>query len=199
MEAIVLAGGPSVLECDPRWLHERGFLIGVNDSCVRVKCDVGLTMDRRWWEGRQEELLYAREKYGLTEFWMREGINKKGYKDRWVSWFKCPHRDSRLSVTPGELCGMNSGICAINYAMQMQPEVIWLLGFDMKKGERPYWYDEYPWAPGGATKPGNYRAWNAMMFLVHKQLDDAGIRAYSVGDTAMTAFPNVSYKDFLKG
>lgn len=193
---IVLAGGPSVLKFPYETLHQYAPVIGVNDACLRVKCEYGLTMDRLWWENRHTELLASYLVHGDKKFYMREGINKKGLDDSFVTYFRCPKRSAELSPEHGVLQGMNSGICAINLAWQIQPQQLFLFGFDMKRGERPYWYDPYPWAPQGATTQGKYNEWRKDMELVAYQLRQYGIMTYTVGDTAMKEFINLDWPNF---
>ena len=189
---IVIAGGYSVREYFARDLRDRGFVIGVNDSCISAACDVGLTMDRLWMENR---LLLVRTKQ--ITMYVRDSA-AKNIRDYPMSIFTNDNKATVMSCDPTVLNGTNSGMCALNLAFQLDPARVYLLGFDMTvgpKGEH-YWYPDYPWA---TPKAGKLRTWAKQYDQIAQQFKDMKIPVFNVNHrTALKAFPVISWKQFLK-
>lgn len=176
----VIAGGWSLTGVDLDRIP--GFRIGVNDSAWRARVQLGVTMDRLFFEGRRAQLEQRFPADMSSGFYYREGIDKAGTAPaHWVR-FDCDHRASNMSLDwkpRTRLNGMNSGICAINLAYRMKPERVILWGFDMcrePKSGRPYYHEPYPWArPNGATSDGKFLEWMRAFHDIRQQFDAAGI------------------------
>lgn len=157
-----------------------GFRIGVNDSAWRARVDLGVTMDRLFFEGRQQQLRQAYPLHQAQAFYYRAGIDKAGLAlSSWVP-FDCDNESIEMSRAWSPRCrlnGLNSGICAINLAYRIEPARVILWGFDMcRAGDgRAYYHEPYPWAPGGATKPGKYGSWALQFQSIYSQFSAAGI------------------------
>lgn len=158
----------------------RGTVIGVNDGAVHApRVDITVSMDRLWTEWRWP-LLKVRA--GPT--WIRRSA-MKNVRGEWdgLRRFECDNESVVFSDDPDTLNGTNSGFCALNLAYQMRPRRIWLFGFDMSRGPKgePYFFPPYPWAPGGATKDGKYKAWAAQFGDARTKFQAAGIDVTLVG------------------
>lgn len=157
-----------------------GYRIGVNDSAWRTRCDAGVTMDRLFFEGRQQQLRQAFPEHYRQAFFYRAGIDKAGQAlPTWVP-FDCDNESTQMArglLPTCRLNGLNSGICAINLAFRMNVARVILWGFDMCRAAdgRAYYHDPYPWAPAGATKPGKYGSWALQFQSIYSQFSAAGI------------------------
>ncbi len=173
----IIGGGWSL-----RALHDTGrdripgVRIGVNDAFVRMKCDMGVTMDRLWIEHRWNDAARIRLPLHVRE----TALRNIELRPLWLRTFLCDHETEQLSEDPGHLNGASSGECAINLAYQMRPERIILWGFDMCRAPdgSAYWYPAYPWSkrPSGSTPPGEYERWSHRMEAVQAACDRAGIK-----------------------
>lgn len=157
-----------------------GLRIGVNDSAWRTRVDMGVTMDRLYFEGRHQQLARAFPSTADTAFYYRRGIDKGGIAlPGWVG-FDCDHESVEMSrewSPRTRLNGLNSGICAINLAFRINPDRVILWGFDMCRSPKgqAYYHEPYPWAPTPATKPGKYAEWIPAFDKIAAQFDAAGI------------------------
>lgn len=198
-DLILLASGPSVREYDLRGLETRGHLVGVNGSAMYAKVAVALTMDRL-----VAEFCYPYWKIqGIPDIWIRRSETRNlGALSSNVHLFANSNaKHALMTMEADALNGDNSGMCALNYAFQRRPERVFLLGFDMARvapKDAPYWHPAYPWSPTGSTSDGRLREWAeefsqpASMFKAH------GIEVYNVNHRSrITAFPVISFKDFL--
>jgi hypothetical protein len=174
----VIASGWSLASIDRDRIP--GLRIGVNDSAWRAPVDLGVTMDRLFFEGRHRELLEAFPSSSHRCLYYRAGIDKLGDAPaHWIR-FANDHTSSDMSRAWAPRCtlnGTNSGICGINLAFRQDPERVILWGFDMCRSPagEPYYHPPYPWAPGGATKAGKYQEWALQFATIAKQFDAAGI------------------------
>jgi len=196
---IVLAGGASVAAYNLRGLEERGRLIAVNDSALYTKCQVAFTMDRLWLEGRQKLL----KTLNPPEVWYRWKTPKNFTPPK--LWHVYAHTDGARGMTDevGRLNGSNSGTCALNYVYQrtLARDRIFLLGFDMQRGEHgeKHWYPDYPWAleQNTGTKPGTYEDWSREFDGIAQQFRALNADVFNVNHRSLiTAFQTISYKHF---
>lgn len=198
-DVIVLAGGASVMDYNIRGLDERGYLIAVNDAAIYTKCHIAFTMDRLWLEGRQLLL----KTLNPPQIWYRKGTPKCFVPPpNWKAFEHSEDHPSVMTRLPGKLNGSNSGTCAINLAFQLQPERVFLFGFDMQRGpnKEKHWYPDYPWvSDGGGTKPGTYSDWANDFHEIARQFKEAGIDVFNVSQRSLiTNFPRIEYTDFLR-
>jgi hypothetical protein len=196
---IVICGGWSVSQYDVADLRERGHVVGVNESSVRVECHVGLTMDRLWAENRYKQYFTTR----AGDLWVRKGADKHLPQHPRRRQFECA-RVPQMSMEPGQLNGTNSGMVALNYAYQQKPEQVFIFGLDMQRGpnNEPYWHPPYDWPqakPTGNTTSGKYKEWQPEFGVVTEQFDDEGIVLYSVNNRSLAhGLRQISYGMFLE-
>lgn len=194
---IVLASGPSVREYNIRLLHRRGTLLGVNGAALYACVDIALTMDRL-----VAEYCYPIWRIqGVPDIWLRSCIAKNFRPAPDVNMFTNANtKGPTFSYERGCLNGDNSGMCAMNLALQLRPERVFLLGFDyarLEHGDDPYWHPAYPWKPMGATTDGRLKEWAPEFAAVATAAKERGIAFYNVNHRSrITAFPVVSYKQF---
>lgn len=187
----IIGGGWSLEQLTPEQRARLpGVRIGVNNSAIKITCEVAVSMDRLWSEHRWE-LLKMRNK----TTWLRSSA-LKNIEERpvWLHPFSCDHTTSRPSRNYGTLHGTNSGMCAINLALQWLPERIILWGFDMNRSPSgaAYWYDPYPWSkPNGGTGSGRYAEWSG-------QFDAIALEAASQQTEIINASPTSAIKRFAK-
>lgn len=155
----IIGGGWSIGLLGKRRSRIPGRWLGVNDSYLRMSCEFGLTMDRLWLEHRFREVCET----GMP-FWARKAACANIEPPHFLTRFDNDHTSTAPSLVDGVLNGTNSGMCAINLALQWRPRRILLWGFDLCRSPhngRAYWFDDYPWAkPGGATSSGKYAEWS---------------------------------------
>lgn len=173
-EVSVLAGGWSARRHDVQALP--GLVIGVNESAVLARCHIAVSMDRLWTEARWARLLDL----GIPAWLRRAALIRIPERPPWVTVFDCDYVSATMvDDTPRVLNGTNSGLCAVNLAFQLRPQVLRLYGMDLAqgpKGER-HWYPPYPWVPPGKGTGGNtFAKWRQDLAKALKQCREAGIR-----------------------
>lgn len=197
MIAIVIAGGWSVSQYDVADLRGHGrIVIGVNESAVLAQCDVGITMDRLWAEHRWHRYFSTR----AGDLWIRRGADKALPQHPRRKQFECDHESFDMSDDARIMNGTNSGMCALNLAFKLQPERVYLFGYDMQRGPKgqPYWHKPYEWRPDGATKPGHYRSWVPQFDCIAYQFRERGIVVKHVNNRSkIRAFEQIGYKQFV--
>lgn len=176
----IVGGGPSFGSIDRTKLP--GEVIAVNDSAIYLpRCDYVVTMDRLWTEYRWNKI-----KLMDKQTWIRRSALKKF--PEFAEWqnlhaFENDNgKEGQFSEDPAKLNGNNSGACALNLAYHLRPDHLWVFGIDMRQTPKPYWYEPYPWAPHGATKPGHYVNWAKLLEIMVKQLRAKGIHVTVVTD-----------------
>lgn len=198
---IIVGGGHSLIGKEEQIsnLFPLNIIVGVNDACYYLPCDFGVSMDRLWTENRYKAVL---ERWPETSLWIRDSAMKNvAPVPRRMTKFTCDYQSSLMTDTFGQLNGSNSGTVALNFALQMDPDQIYLLGFDMQKGPNgePYWYPPYPWAiPQGGTSPGKYKTWAQEFTHIAEQLKSRTTKITNVNHrSAITQFPTISWETFL--
>lgn len=197
----IVGGGWSVLNVAIDCLC--GMVVAVNDSAVHLpRYDVAVSMDRLWTEHRWDFLTRQQR-----QAWLRrsavQNIETEG-ADYWLTIFECDHRDNAPpTMQPGHLNGTSSGMCAVNYALQMRPSRVFLLGFDMTRDPfgRAHWYAPYSWVLNakGATSSGTYRTWARQFDELAKAFRREKIEVRNVSpSSAIEAFPKMSPADYMK-
>lgn len=193
---IIICGGQSVTQYDVSDLRARGHVVGVNESAVRVECDIGITMDRLWAEHRFHQFFTTRK----GDLWVRRGADKHLPQHPRLVQFECDHTSSDMTLEPRTLNGANSGMVALNYAYT-RAQRVYVFGLDMQRGDRgePYWHPPYEWASRGATTVGKYRQWAPQFASVHAQFQARGVKLVSVNHRSLvTSIPQISYKRFIE-
>lgn len=197
---IILASGPSVKKYPLRDLEKKGTLVALNGAALYVKPDIAITMDRLvaeycvpMWITQNVPRILLRK--GITQNFTPEQMDRCG--------FFTHDGDNPTYMTPvsGCLNGSNSGTCALNLAYQFAPKRVFLLGFDMQRGEKPasvpYWHPPYPWNTAGAAKNGKLAEWAHEFEAIKKQFDAKGIEVFNVNHrSVIEAFPQISFVKF---
>jgi hypothetical protein len=206
----IVAGGWSALHLNLAKL--RRPIIAVNDAArfLPIYPDIVVSMDRLWTENRWKWLA---KREGIT--WIRASalqkipiaeMEKAHQVNKWLTRFCCDHQAVRMidrdEYSEPSLNGTNSGMCAMNLAYQMQPEKVYLVGFDMNRSPqgRPYWHAPYPWASYlGATSDGKYEAWAQQFDVAAEQFKAAGIRVFNVSESsAITSFKKIKPAEYAQ-
>lgn len=189
----IIAGGWSVRGVDLASLP--GVRIGVNDAAILTRCDIAVSMDRLWVEHRYAELRQMRRLAWLR----RSAVQNVDTRWPWLHVFDNDHDSVELVDQPHQLNGTNSGTCAIALAYWLRPKRCILFGFDMCRGPRgeAHWFAPYPWAPGGATSSGKFRAWAAEFDRIAEQCRGVMEIINASPSSAIRAFPKTS--EFHRG
>jgi len=145
----IIGGGESLKTFD--WRLLKGELtIGVNMSFMKISPSILFSTDSRFYEWIIQGALgdYVKKKFA----------DYKGFKV-WLNFFKYRYPDAvyqvdsagekalTTSIKEGIGHGSNSGYAALNLAMCLGANPIYLLGFDMKgdgNGKQAWWHDGYP-------------------------------------------------------
>lgn len=160
----LVAGGPSAKAFDFSVIALHGEVAGVNDCGILIpQARTIITMDRLWLENRWAKIRDAAKRFIVRECVYRKFqghfVTGRFEPEGRLNVFPTPmdHTQTTLSLKPGQLNGRNSGFCAFNWAIQQQPDELYLFGFDMRSSEgRRHWYDPYPWSPEVTDR---YRKW----------------------------------------
>lgn len=193
----IIAGGPSMKGRDLSNLYDKGVLIGVNESCLLHKVHIGLTMDRLWLENRHEEVRKRN-----IDFYVRECVYNKWLKNPEVSGWGRVHPypmlydKKTLSTHTRVIHGRNSGFCAFNLAFHLQPEKVFLFGFDLG-GDETHYYDNYEWSK--YTNGDHYKKWANDFDDAYHIFREHDIEVYNVSMiSTIKKIPKISYKECLK-
>jgi len=203
-DVIIIAGGPSVKDIPAATLKDYGYVIGVNESAILFPCDEALSMDRLWMEARYEQLQWME----IPTFFRRCAW-KVGIEWPNLTQFNGDIKASGLSDSRDTLFGRNSGQCAINRAYHIEPDRIFLFGFDMKSDNKShYFYDQSDLVEKkrGLTnkkiKPPTdtrYLEWMPAFKSIASKLSESGIKTYNVyPDSAVQDFEKISWSDFKR-
>lgn len=181
----VVGGGWSVSKID---LHRiPGHVIAINDAAVFLPhVHEIVSMDRLWTEYRWK---FLEEKQKLT--WLRrsavQNIDPGALVAKWLRVFECDHKSTQFTDEVGILNGTNSGMCGFNRAVQCNPEIIYLFGFDMCAGPKGqvYWYPPYPWSKNSNSKLSR---WSREFDRAEHLCTAKGIRV--INASSISAIPN---------
>lgn len=184
---IIIAGGKSVASYNIAGLSKKGMVIGVNDSFLNFdECFVGITMDRVWIEARIDKVLEKKKpffaRYACTKY-----IESKIRYNSNIRLFHCDETN-QVSFDPEKLNGTSSGMCAVNLALQLKPDFIYLLGFDMH-GARWYDYDFKNWEPKG----NKFLKWIRQFEEISQHYKNI-INVNHM--SALRCFPTMTYEEF---
>lgn len=195
---LIVGGGPSLKEWDIRDLRAFGRVVALNDTMRYIQCDVVFSMDTNWikrseslvagFEG--EEVWIATHKYVKpytvsmkTPVRYVEKCNEKGLSRR---------RDS--VNTQG-----TSGYGVMSLAFWKRAKLIYLLGYDMKKGFHQQWHDSEKilGLPRRRDNQHYYNQWGGRFSRMVRVLKEAGVRVVNLNpDSAVTCFEFSSYEEF---
>lgn len=207
----IVGGGWSALHLNLARL--RRPILAVNDAArmLPVNPDIVVSMDRLWTEHRWK---WLRKRAALT--WIRASalqniptaeLEPAVHADKWLHRFACDNESTMMvehdDYSEATLNGTNSGMCALNLAYQMRPELVYLVGFDMNRSPqgRAYWHSAYPWASyNGATGNTKYADWATQFDTAALQFKEAGITVLNVSESsAIKAFRKIKPKQYSNG
>lgn len=190
----IIAGGPSVNYLRTDFIYEHGFTIGVNESSILNKCDLAISMDRLWMEGRYKQLI---ENQTPTLF--RRCAWKLGHDWEHLELFDGDVKTEFMSDRKGILVGNNSGTVAINKAWQMNPKKVFLFGFDMQVvNKQRHYHKEYEWAKQKVSD-GKYTHWLKRFKNIYRQFRDKDIEIFNVNpDSAIKEIPKINFDCYMQ-
>lgn len=194
----IIGGGPSLRDFDFSKLKGE-LVIGVNRAYERIDCTVMFSLDSRYYAWIVRGQLKGEAKKKLEDF--------KGYKVWLDSSAYVPYPegvylfksiggglDFSWSLKNGLGGGCNSGYGAVNLAVCLGANPIYLLGFDMKGDgkKQAWWHDGYP-----AKQPDSvYRKYIERFTRIAPTLKAKGIKVINLNsDSAMRCFEFEKFKD----
>lgn len=185
-EISIIAGGWSVKLIDLDRVP--GTIIGVNDSSILTRCDMIVSMDRLWTEGRFAKL----RAMSKPAYLRRSAVQNVERKWPWLHIFDCDNESTELSEDRSVLNGPHSGFCAFNLAYQLRPSRIYLFGFDMNLGPKgeDYWYPRYSWQ--------NKKASSGKYVVRLKQFESAARKCKAAGIEVINASPFSAIQTFKR-
>lgn len=176
----VIAGGPSAKGVNGAELMKLGFVIGVNDSAIKTPCHAALTMDRLWFENRWKTL------YGRLCF-LRHTVYDRYVANHnpWIGLYRIPMLYDKTQLSTGEeIHGNNSGFCAFDFAMRLQPKRIFLIGFDMGGAHgQIHWYPNYEWTKD-KSNDSKYRGWARCFDESAGECQKRGVLVYNCSESS---------------
>ena len=201
-DVIIIAGGPSIKDIPASTLKDFGYVIGVNESSVMFPCHEALSMDRLWMESRYEQLQWMEISTFFRRCAWKIGIDWPN-----LTLFDGDIKANGLSDDRGVLFGRNSGQCAINRAYHLNPERIFLFGFDMKSDNKEhYFYDQSGLIEKKKSltnkkikqpTDARYMEWMPAFKSIARELSESGIKTYNVcPDSAVKEFDKISWNEF---
>ena len=144
---VIAAPGPS-LDLAPLWLTDgRLPTIAVQDAYRRLpNADILYGCDSKWWKARnwvsdfqgERWCVHAAEQHDFSSQVTIEEADQHGLK--MVDGYK----GNRFMEKGGICYGDNSGFQAINLAMFLGADLIYLIGFDMRLGKRAHFFGNHP-------------------------------------------------------
>lgn len=190
---IVLAGGESVKDFDYRWIDQYGcYVIGVNDAFRYAPVDCVVSMDRKFLEGRWDELKEFKGGVYLRENAYR--VNKKPETFPNLHIFECNHETDHFAADSSmTLNGRSSGHCAINLAYRLRPKNLYLFGFDMQGG---HWWQPYPWAKEKLGVRSN--EWIQAFETIKPYFTAIECNTFIVGDSAVQNWNKLPFEQFIE-
>lgn len=196
-DIIILASGPSVKKYNLRGLENRGHLIAISGAALYTKPEIALSMDRK-----VSEFCYPLWCIqGIPQIYLRACTVKNFKAGTNAVLFQHDGPDTKMTDDPFSLNGSNTGTCALNLAYQKRPDRVFLLGYDMQRGENnePYWHPPYEWNMAGAVRAGTYAAWAQEFTQINEAFRAKDIDVYNVTHRSLiTAFDKISYDSFLE-
>ncbi|GAH74688.1 unnamed protein product, partial [marine sediment metagenome] len=193
----IIGGGPSLRDFDFSKLKGE-LVIGVNRVYEEIDCTITFSLDSRYYMWIVRGNLGVEAKRKFEDF--------KGYKVWLNSASFIPYpKDIYLlnsigaeafswSLKDGLGGGSNSGYGAVNLAVCLGANPIYLLGFDMKGDgkKQAWWHDGYP-----AKQPDSvYRKYMERFNRIAPELKAKGIRVINLNpESALKCFEFARFKD----
>jgi hypothetical protein len=171
----VVGGGPSLADFDFSCLKGKPT-VGANDAGRLSACDVIVTLDRRYFLNRKEDLVQeARSGKMVCAALPEKSMPRDTTFPRDIVYVHhIPGSGLGLSEDPAALRGLNSGFAAFNLAYLSGASHINLLGFDFRfTPDRPHWHPENSWNTHGSDH--QIRRWAREFDATREQLERDGV------------------------
>lgn len=192
-EVFIIGGGDSLRNFAHWQALEDECTIGCNSAFIRGEkiCKVLIFGDARWFDVYQFEL----EQYEGTVF-----TNAPQLQHTRISWLWTMPREIRGLHRDALGWNRNTGAAAINLALLLGASSIYLLGYDMKLGDkgRPNWHDRILRKPNAT----NYPKFLEHFLYVARDLKAKwpNVKVINVtDDSALDLFPKVGVDEFFNG
>lgn len=185
----IVGGGPSLKNFDFSILKGE-LTIGINRAFEKFDPTILFSMDSRFWGWVERGKLGEEAKTKFQEY--------KGFKV-WLNVIKFPYpediyivdsagqRELTFSMKDGIGHGNNSGYAALNLALCLGANPIYLLGFDMKgeKNKQSWWHNGYP-----VVQQGNvYRDFRTNFEWAAPKIKEAGFKVINLNpESALKCF-----------
>lgn len=179
---VIVASGPSAMRCSLEDIRGRARVVAVNSS-IRLCpwADVLQAHDVAWWRASRKDW----QGFGGLKVAMQ--ASAKGVSPDIHVLTHAPH----LSWDRGHVYGPQTGLGALNFALQCGARRIVLVGFDMHDKAGTHWHGKHPL--GLRNPPASAMARWA------RTMDAADVRDAEIvvanPDSALTAFRKMEWKE----
>jgi len=193
----IIGGGSSLRDFD--WsLLDGELTIGINKALEKIEPTIMLSMDSRFYDWLingelGEELKRKFENYKGYKVWLNT-INHNFGEDVYLI-DSAGEKALTKSLHDGLGHGSNSGYVALNLAMVLGANPIYLLGFDMKgdgQGKQSWWHGGYPVNQGEKVFNRMTECFEAAAdeiaargFRVINMNEDSGLKCFEFSDTIL--------------
>lgn len=183
----IVGGGTSLLDFDFNFLKDK-FVVGVNDSGLRIPCNTLFSLDHNWVRNR---LPAYKGLHCEKVFAVHKGFDREKFTDPTATYMERGRGDG-FSPRKNIVYGCNSGFGALDLTQQRQATMIVLLGFDFYGiGKKNHWHREYTW--GVPTPQSQYNSWLREFDTAAKQAQKKGITILNANvDSKIEAFKKVN-------
>lgn len=146
-------------------------------------------MDGRWFEHRVKDFCDAMS----PMLYIRAKTIAKRPKPLGCRFrpFDNDRKTTKFGTHTGQLNGENSGYCALNLAYILNPETIYLYGFDMNyDGGKDHFFGDYEWKGKGCSNSASkFKKWASEMHDAARQFEETGIKVFNTNrKSAVKAF-----------
>lgn len=135
---IIVASGPSAAQVNLNAARGRAKVVAINESWRLCPwADILFAGDYKWWETNG----------GCPEFsGLKVSIDRRACETQgWgINRLRGNRADNRISLDPGVVGGCHSGFSALNFAVQLLPSRILLVGYDMAVEAGVHWHGPHP-------------------------------------------------------
>jgi len=194
-DVFVIGGGPSLRAF--RFDRLKPYLtVGCNDAYLLGEeiCNICVFGDLKW---------YMKNKSGLEKFAGLVVTNQPSLHVRSPDWLRTMSRVPNGLSSTGLSWNGNTGAMAINLALILGAQRVFLLGIDLKlHGKKANWHDNHQKKSSTAGWVGPFRRFRAGFRSVAKALPVTfpGKEVINLGpDSTLDIFPKACLDDFVKG
>ena len=204
-DVFIIGGGPSLENFDVSQLLGCKT-IGCNTAYLHGEplCNICCFGDNRFWVAHQCHMRVWYTGWLVTNFvsfdWVDPRTSRVSKIPDWIKFFPRKHQGL---AGPGEDClgwNANTGAMAINLALQLGAQRIYLLGFDCRKGtptdpDKTHWHDQ----PLSLQNEGTYDVFRTGLQRVAEELPKLypGRQVFNVTDgySRLYAFPRLTFQE----